>query len=159
MTGPLWFKYAMTLLGIREVPGPKHNPTILLWLKQLGAWWRDDETPWCGVFVAHVMKHSGLAIPKNWFRAKEWATWGIPVVPQVGAVGVKSRKGGGHVFLISGITKDGAFYKAVGGNQGNATSETDIAVDEVEHVRWPANEPVLNIPLPVKRRGTVVSEA
>jgi hypothetical protein len=29
----------------------------------------DDETPWCGTYVAHCLQTSGVKFPKDWFRA------------------------------------------------------------------------------------------
>ena len=50
-----WISEARKCIGLREIKGTKHNPTIIKWLDDMGkyskestAWWRDDETPWCG---------------------------------------------------------------------------------------------------------------
>ena len=29
---PVWLAHARTYIGLKEVPGPKSNPTILSWL-------------------------------------------------------------------------------------------------------------------------------
>lgn len=42
-----WIIEAKKHIGLKEIPGPKHNATILSWLSQLKAWWKEDETPWC----------------------------------------------------------------------------------------------------------------
>ena len=52
MSEPSWLKIARSYEGLKEIPGPRHNQTIIRWLGKLKAWWSDDETPWCGVFVA-----------------------------------------------------------------------------------------------------------
>lgn len=65
---PRWFETAKKFDGLREVQGPKHNGIILGWLEKLNAWWKDDETPWCGVFVAHCMQEAGLPFPKYYMR-------------------------------------------------------------------------------------------
>jgi len=52
---------ARKYIGLAEVPGKNHNPMILNWLHELKAWWKDDETPWCGVFVAHCLRIGGRA--------------------------------------------------------------------------------------------------
>ena len=36
-----WIEEGLKHVGLKEVPGPKHNLTILNWLKTLGAWWSD----------------------------------------------------------------------------------------------------------------------
>ena len=61
-----WIKEARKHIGLAEIPGKQHNPVIVNWLTALGAWWNDDETPWCGTFVAHCpvpSKH--LTLPTN----------------------------------------------------------------------------------------------
>ena len=65
MPSPLWMSEANRWMGTQEVPGPQHNSKILGWLAQLKAWWRDDETPWCGVLVAYCLQASGLPIPRG----------------------------------------------------------------------------------------------
>src|SRR5687768_1344129 len=51
-----WLDIARRDLGLAEVPGAETAPKIKQWLADLGAWWRDDETPWCGVAVGAWMK-------------------------------------------------------------------------------------------------------
>jgi uncharacterized protein (TIGR02594 family) len=58
---PHWLPIARKYIGLTEIPGKAHNPTILRWLTELKAWWKDDETPWCGTFVAAVLREAGLA--------------------------------------------------------------------------------------------------
>ena len=38
MKEPLWIIEAKKHIGLAEIPGPKHNATILNWLKDLKAW-------------------------------------------------------------------------------------------------------------------------
>lgn len=156
-----WVSAARSMLGLREIPGPKHNPKILdMWAAAKASWFKDDETPWCGAFMALVMVKCNIVPPKDAVRAISWATWGKACSPQVGAIGVKARKGGNHVFQIVGITADGKYYKCAGGNQGNMVSIIDILVEEVTAIRWPASMPLLDIKLPVMARGTTgASEA
>jgi uncharacterized protein (TIGR02594 family) len=158
VTEPRWITLARLLLGTREIPGPQHNGFIASGWARLGAaWFNDDETPWCGFFVAHCMDAAGLPYPgKGEFaRAAAWANYGVPCAPQLGAIGVKKRQGGNHVFFIVGETADKRFYKALSGNQGNMVSIVDIAKSDVFAVRWPAGVPQANRPLPVLPRGTL----
>lgn len=156
-----WVNIARSQLGLKEVPGPKHNPKILeYWAAAKASWFADDETPWCGGFMAYCMVKSGIAPPKDAWRAISWAGWGKSCMPQFGAVGVKKRVGGNHVFLIVGITPDRKYYKCLGGNQDNMVSIIDIACGEVTALRWPESMPLLNIKLPEIAPGTTgVSEA
>lgn len=146
-TEPLWLTYARDHIGIKEILGPKHNPKIIQWLIKLKAWWRDDETPWCGTFVAYCF--DALAIPpaKNWFRARAWLNWGVAVAPRLGAVAVFERKGGGHVGFLVGETA--TTYAVLGGNQGNEVNVMSLAKNRLLGCRWPANmskSPVIGLP-------------
>ncbi len=135
MPDPIWLAHARTHIGLREIPGPKHNPTIVKWLVKLKAWWKEDETPWCGTFVAHCFDAVGIKPSKHWYRARDWETWGAVVQPQVGAVAVFSRSGGGHVGFIVG--ESATHYAILGGNQGNAVNITNIHKNRMTACRWP----------------------
>lgn len=144
-----WITEAKKHLGLSEIAGPKHNPTIVNWLIKLGAWWRDDETPWCGVFVAAVFKECGIENPKAFYRAKAWADWGAPLtVPILGCVVVLGRDGGGHVGFVVGKTPDGQLL-ILGGNQGNKVSVRAFDTSRVLAYRWPIGEPRQGGALPV----------
>lgn len=132
---PAWLDTAYRYRGLKEIPGAKHNPIISGWLKRLKAWWTDDETPWCGTFIAHCMENHGIALPKHWYRAKAWLDWGVPVSARMGAVGVKGRVGGGHVFFYVG--EDATHYHCLGGNQSNEVNVTRIKKSDVIGWRWP----------------------
>jgi uncharacterized protein (TIGR02594 family) len=136
---PNWIQIACSLVGQREIPGPKHNGWIAAGWAKLGAkWFNDDETPWCGFFVAWCLDQAGLAYPKEFPRALSYRDFGTASVPQLGAIGVKTRTGGGHVFFIVGET----FFKALGGNQSDMVCITDIRKADVDAIRWPAGAPL-----------------
>lgn len=156
MADPKWLAEARKHIGLKEIPGPRHNATILGWLGKLRAWWKDDETPWCGTFVAHCLQETGLPVIKNWFRAKEWASYGVAlrgnnVAP--GAILVFVRQGGGHVGFYVG--EDASFYFVLGGNQSNGVNIMKLAKARCIAIRWPAGEPVVG--KPVKMAGGAVS--
>jgi uncharacterized protein (TIGR02594 family) len=158
MTPPLprWLKTANKLRGVREIPGLNHNPIILEWLSALKAWWHNDETPWCGVFVAYCLKESGLPYPSLYMRAKSWADYGSLLRPDrlsPGAILVFDRKGGGHVGFYIG--EDAGFYYVLGGNQSNSVNVMKLGKSRLVASRWPKNEPVLG--RPVQMKGGVVS--
>jgi uncharacterized protein (TIGR02594 family) len=137
---PRWITAARVKIGEKEVPGPASNGWIAKGWARLGApWFNDDATPWCGYFVAYALDAAGLPIPAKgaFARALNWATWGTGCAPCLGAIGVKSRKGGGHVFFIVGETPDGRYFKALGGNQSDMVDIMDIAKADVVAVRWP----------------------
>lgn len=138
---PAWIDEAMRYRGMKEIPGKSHNPVILRWLRELKAWWSEDETPWCGTFVGWCLRKAGLPLPTYWMRAKAYADYGT-LVPKTGtipfgAIGVKSRKGGGHVFFIVGRSSDGRTLFGLGGNQSNMVNIVPFHIDEVDSIRWP----------------------
>lgn len=118
---PVWVRQARKYNGLKEIKGPKHNIMILKWLKDINAWYANDEEAWCGTFLGGIFTEVKIPIPALAMTAKRWATWGQPVEVCVGAVGVKTRKGGGHVTLIIGRTADG-FLLGLGGNQNDGVN-------------------------------------
>jgi uncharacterized protein (TIGR02594 family) len=141
MNDPRWLDYARTFIGLREIPGVKTAGVIEGWLVKLGAWWRDDETPWCGTFVAAMFQQTGINLPQHWYRARGWLDWGTPLVsPAVGCVAVLERDGGGHVGFVVGQDEHGNILM-LGGNQGNAVSIAAFPRSRVIGYRWPAAEP------------------
>lgn len=141
-----WMPYARSLIGVREVPGPKHSPTIMGWIKSLGAKRlgiavKDDETPWCGTFAAQVMTRVGIEPPPIAVRASEWGKWGRKLAaPRPGCILVFTRQGGGHVGFYVG--EDNSHLHVLGGNQGNAVSITRIARSRLSEMRWPVEVPL-----------------
>jgi uncharacterized protein (TIGR02594 family) len=134
-----WMKESAKHLGLKEIPGKRHNPTIMRWIRSLGGWFTDDETPWCGTFVAHCLRKAGCEVPKHWYRAKAYAEWGERVSPRVGAIAVFGRKGGGHVGFIVGESASNLYI--LGGNQRNEVNISPIAKSRLIDCRWPAGKP------------------
>lgn len=130
---------ALELYGITEVVGPKHNPVILNWAKEvdLEDKYKADETPWCGLFVAVVMKRASRPIVKDPLWARNWMNFGLTsIVPMLGDVLVFGRDGGGHVGFYVGEDKKN--YFVLGGNQGNQVSIAKIAKSRLLGARMPA---------------------
>lgn len=158
MTEPRWLTVARKYIGTREISGPKHSGVITNWLVKLRAWWRDDETPWCGVAVAAWMQEAGLPYPKEWYRAKSWSEYGSNLQPDriaPGAILVFDRTGGGHVGLYIG--HDDLCYHVLGGNQNNSVSITRIMKARCVAVRWPKGEPVIGKPTRLKVDGKPIT--
>ena len=155
---PRWLPIARELIGQREIKGPKHNNWIAEGWARLGAsWFNDDETPWCGLFVADVIEKAGLPIPKpsQFPRALAWLNWGKASKPVLGAVVVFGRSGGGHVgFLVGESATD--FY-VLGGNQKDAVNIMPLAKRRARGFRWPASLPAGTTPLP-RMAGGIRSE-
>lgn len=132
-----WMPIAFKYTGVKEIKGPHHAPAITRWLAQLKAWWRDDETPWCGVYVAAVMQEAGYVVPHYYMRAKAWLDWGKQISrPVYGCIVVFNRSGGGHVGFVVGYDSDGNLM-VQGGNQGNAVNIRSFPIDRVLGYRVP----------------------
>jgi len=152
----MWMKTARESVGLKEVAGPKHNTKIQTWLAKLGAWWRDDETPWCGTFVAHCLRENGLPVPEHWYRALAWKEYGSNLRPThvcEGAILVFARAGGGHVGFYVG--EDRFYYRVLGGNQSNAVNVMRIAKSRCVAIRWPKGVPVTGGPVHVASNAPV----
>lgn len=144
-----WIEEAQRNIGVKEIKGPRHNIIILRWLDKLKAWWHDDETPWCGVFVAHCIEVAGLPMPRYWMRASDWLNWGRPLSgPLYGCVAVITRKGGGHVGFVVGKDKLGNLL-ILGGNQGDAVNVKAFPVSRVSGFRFPHGVAITAAALPV----------
>jgi uncharacterized protein (TIGR02594 family) len=160
MSEPSWLKIARSYDGLKEIPGPRHNQKIIRWLGKLRAWWNDDETPWCGVFVAHCMQESWLPFPKFYMRAKAWSDYGSllrrdRLAP--GAILVFDRAGGGHVGFYVG--EDAGFYYVLGGNQSNAVNVMKLGKSRLVASRWPNGEPVIGKPVYLNGGSVSTNEA
>ena len=61
---------------------------------------------WCGAFMDLVLKKTGHAPGSN--LASDYAHYGTRVSgPQVGAIAVMGRRGGGHVGVVTGVDPNG----------------------------------------------------
>lgn len=140
-----WYVEAKRLedKGIVEVPGKKHNADIMYMAKVLDTWYPNDETAWCGLFVAYCLKISGYSkFPKNILGAKQWKTYGTEIKASEVTEGDilvfwrGSPKGQyGHVGFYAGETKDA--YKVLGGNQSNSVNYSWVAKARLLSVRRP----------------------
>jgi uncharacterized protein (TIGR02594 family) len=64
-------------------------------------------TLWCARFMNFVLDRLGLPGTSS-DAAKSFASYGKPLeAPEVGAIAVMDRKGGGHVGVVSGFDQDG----------------------------------------------------
>jgi uncharacterized protein (TIGR02594 family) len=81
---------------------------------------------WCARFMNLVLQHSGYRGTGS-DLARSFASYGQRVSgPQVGAIAVMGRRGGGHVGVVSGIDGSGNPI-VVSGNNGNRVREAPIS--------------------------------
>lgn len=132
---------ALKFYGTQEKPGPGSNPTILNWAKSLGPKavginYTDDDTAWCGLFMAYCASQAGFVIPAIPVRARSWLYFGQQVTnPGFGDVLVFDRQGGGHV--TSYIAEDSVSYHCLGGNQRNMVNIVPIEKNRLAGARRP----------------------
>jgi uncharacterized protein (TIGR02594 family) len=122
---PAELKAAFADLGLKELPGKKHNSRILQMFKDSGhAWVKDDETAWCAAAVGSWLKSAGKP-GTGALSARSYMTWGKPTTkPKRGDVVIFTRGSGwqGHVALYLGEEKGRIYH--IGGNQSNSVTVT-----------------------------------
>jgi uncharacterized protein (TIGR02594 family) len=81
---------------------------------------------WCARFMNMVLQHGGYRGTGS-DMARSFANYGQRVSgPQVGAIAVMGRRGGGHVGIVSGIDAQGNPI-LVSGNNGNRVREAPVS--------------------------------
>ena len=85
---------------------------------------------WCARFMNMVLQHSGYRGTGS-DLARSFASYGQRVSgPQIGAIAVMGRRGGGHVGVVSGIDAMGNPI-VVSGNNGNRVREAPISRNRI----------------------------
>lgn len=142
-TQPKVLVEALRHYGQLEHVGKGSNPNIMQWAKEVGVtgFYRDDDIPWCGLFVGVVLQRCGYKPPAKLLSlgARNYATFGVKVLKGKEClfdIVVFTREGGGHVGFVVGENKDN--YLVYGGNQGNAVGFAWIAKSRCLAIRRPA---------------------
>lgn len=85
---------------------------------------------WCGAFMDMVLTRTGHKGGGN--LAKAYASYGRRVSgPQVGAIAVMGRKGGGHVGVVSGVDPNGNPI-IISGNHNRTTAESVYPASRIQ---------------------------
>lgn len=163
-TTPPWMRVAKAAIGTAEIPGAKHNPTVLGYLQRFAAWVRDDETPWCAAFVGWCLEEAGYISARS-LAARSYLKWGeaaqsdglvnplarasAPRMPY-GTIVVMERPGSswaGHVGFYVGpmdmgrnpflMAARGPHIYVLGGNQDNRVCVRAFELSRVIGWRWP----------------------
>jgi uncharacterized protein (TIGR02594 family) len=142
---PPWLVIATSLLGIYELPGDRDNPTILGWARELGGMiareYKHDATPWCQLFVQYCLLKGGQPhLDSLW--ALDNAAYGVRLPgPARGAIGTKTRNGGGHTFVIAGRSASGMLVIR-GGNQSDMVCDEEIDPSQLHSSAWSKDYPL-----------------
>lgn len=115
-------------LGVTEIPGPKSNPRILKYAKDLGYnWYTNDDTPWCALIMGWAIWRSGREHTGS-LTAKSYLSWGKPAteedIPSGNVIAVfhRGRAGAstGHVGVVKSVS--GNTISLVSGNHSNTVA-------------------------------------
>ena len=102
--------------------GPTSNVLVTEARKYIGTNPTGRASLWCGAFMDMVLKRTGHRGGGN--LASAYARYGTRVSgPQVGAIAVMGRRGGGHVGVVSGIDANGNPI-IVSGNHNRTVAES-----------------------------------
>ncbi len=93
---------------------------------------------WCARFMNMVLERTGRHGTGS-DLARSFASYGQRVSgPQIGAIAVMGRRGGGHVGVVSGIDAGGNPI-VVSGNNGNRVRETPVSRGRIYAYVMPTN--------------------
>lgn len=101
--------------------GPTSNSLVAEARKYIGTNPTGRGSLWCGAFMDLVLKRTGH--PGGGNLASAYSRYGARVGgPQVGAIAVLGRRGGGHVGVVSGVDPNGNPI-IVSGNHNHTVAE------------------------------------
>lgn len=135
------YDVARQYIGTREIPGKKHNATIMNWYRQLMITFvADDETPWCSTFVNFCAHEAGYERTGK-LNARSWLAIGEPVRlgdAQEGDVVIFERGSNGwegHVAFFVAVNRGHTVIHHLGGNQTNMVNIADSDADKLLGIR------------------------
>lgn len=157
-----WMETAKSQIGVKEKQGAGTDPTVMSYHAASGWWGKEDNNadPWCGSFVAWVMKENNFVPPQDAFRAKEWINFGTPIpksAPTYGAIAVKNRSGGGHVGFVVGTNTSKTKLYILGGNQDDSVNVTEYPRDVFTNFCLPKNYNAAEDWLPIHTSASVAA--
>lgn len=136
-----WLAEAKRLIGTTEVAGPGNSPAVMAMANAPDIAFANDETPWCGLFIAHCVASTlpDEPLPANPLGARQWTKFGKPVDPQFGSVLVfwRGSPSGwmGHVGFY--WAEDDLHYHVLGGNQSNSVNVSRMTKSRLLGATWP----------------------
>jgi len=138
--GKPWYKLALQERGVREIPGEKHDPTVLQYYADSGhPQIDDDETAWCSAFCGAMLERAGYPGSKS-LAARSYLQWGKKLAkPKQGCIVVfwrgSPRSWMGHVGFF--VKEDDTHIWVLGGNQRNAVNISKYPKSRLLGYRWP----------------------
>lgn len=158
-TGPKVIVESVKIYGTKEIVGKLHSKEILGWAEDLGLKkvYTNDEIPWCGLFVAIVVKRSKFEPVEKPLWARDWVNFGTKQKEaMLGDILVFTRDSGGHVGFYVG--EDDTCYHVLGGNQSNMVNTTRILKSRCIDIRrcpWKKAQPKSVRKIELKANGLI----
>ena len=121
------FKALFTFYGTTELKIGSNN-RIVIWLKGVLSWARNDEVPWCAAYVKGMLESSGHNVTGIKANARSLLNWGYkteaPVAGDVVVFWRGSRNSWkGHAGFYIGVHPDNPkLINVLGGNQRNSVN-------------------------------------
>lgn len=127
MAEPKWIQIAKSELGVKRIPGRRHNRKILKYFQDVGHKVKNDETAWCAAFVGSCLERAGIRSTRS-LVAKSYLQWGRPTrTPKLGTIVVMNRPDDpqgrswkGHIGFY--MRETDRYVYLLGGNQKNAVN-------------------------------------
>ena len=148
-SSPIWYRWALAEVGVRETPGPKSTPRIMAYREigktPLGG--EDGAVPWCAIFVNAALEAAGVRSTRSGMaRSYERSPGFVKLAgPALGAITCKWRNspksGLGHVGFYAGHDTRGRVV-LIGGNQGDSVSKASFDPGQITGFFWPKGQPL-----------------
>lgn len=125
---PIWFRWMLHEIGIREVPGNGSNPRIIEYRKisRISVSGDDSKVPWCSIFANAALEANGIggtqsALARSFETSPRFYRLAGPALGAITTFWRVSRSSGeGHVNFYRGETVDRIY--GGGGNQGDSVT-------------------------------------
>ena len=124
-----WLEYLVNHIGLKEIPGPQHEPVIVAWGREAGIdWWNNDDDAWCAVALNAALVRSGFPSTRS-ALARSFTTYGTRLSKPVrGAIVVFPRGRNplyGHAGFVDTVHDDGTMT-VVSGNLSNRVKRAKV---------------------------------
>ena len=126
-------------LGLREIPGFRHEPRVVACYADCGHPEIDaDEVAWCAAWVGSKLKAAGYPLPPRAINlmARSYLNWGRALaVPEPGCIAVwpRGKPPQGHVNIVESVDHAAGTVTCIGGNQWSADTRRSDAVTRSTH--------------------------
>lgn len=146
--GPAMIIEGLRLMGVKEIPGKRHNEVILNFAKILGIGdlVKDDEQPWCALVHGYLLVQAGKEVPLRGYdllRAAKYVAIGAPIDIDNAMAGdtlIFKRPKGFHVGTYvaeSPVNDKRKVFHVMGGNQANSFNIIEIEKERCIAARRP----------------------